>query len=70
MSSDAPASSASPAADRPRFLHVVFLNGNQRWYQLDSHGWRLDSDHRTVVVGKGLGRKHIPLDNVEYYSPE
>lgn len=53
-----------------RFLHVVFLNGSQRWYELDEHGWKLDPDHRTVVLGKGLGRKHIPLDNVEYYRPE
>lgn len=52
-----------------RHLHVVFLNGSNRWYELDEGGWKLNEAARTLVIGKGLGRKHIPLDNVEYYSP-
>jgi hypothetical protein len=53
-----------------RFLHVVFLNGSDRWYELDTEGWRFDAMTRELVIGKGKGRKHVPLDNVEYYSPE
>lgn len=53
-----------------RFLHVVFLNGSERWYELDTEGWRFDAMTRELIIGKGKGRKHIPLDNVEYYSPE
>lgn len=53
-----------------KFLHVVFLNGSERWYELDAEGWRFDAMTRELVIGKGLGRKMIPLDNVEYYSPE
>lgn len=74
MRSVAPASSVSPASEVPtprkRFLHVVFLNGSQRWYEIDEHGWRFDAMTRELVIGKGFGRQHIPLDNVEYYSPE
>lgn len=55
---------------RKRFLHVVFLNGSERWYELDGEGWKLDVMSRLIRIGKGLGRKNIPLDNVEYYSPE
>lgn len=53
-----------------RFLHVVFINGSNRWYEIDTTGWKLDAMTRELIVGKGVGRKHIPLDNVEYYSPE
>lgn len=53
-----------------KHLHVVFLNGSERWYSLDEHGWRLLPSDRMLRIGKGVGRKMIPLDNVEYYSPE
>jgi hypothetical protein len=33
-------------------------------------GWRFDTNHRELVIGKGMGRTHVPLDNVAYYSPE
>ena len=55
---------------RRRFLHVVFLNGSERWYELNAEGWRFDAMTREIVIGKGVGRQHVPLDNVEYYSPE
>lgn len=32
--------------------------------------WRLDCQHRELIIGKGMGRIHVPLDNVLYYSPE
>jgi hypothetical protein len=48
----------------------MFLNGSERWYGIDEHGWRFDAMTRELVLGKGFARKHIPLDNVEYYSPE
>jgi hypothetical protein len=48
----------------------MFLNGSERWYEIDEHGWRFDTMTRELVLGKGFARKHIPLDNVEYYSPE
>lgn len=62
--------SAEVPTPKKRFLHVVFLNGSERWYQIDEHGWRFDAMTRELVLGKGNGRKHVPLDNVEYYSPE
>lgn len=33
-------------------------------------GWRIDTQHREIIIGKGMGRIHVPLDNVMYYSPE
>lgn len=64
-----PLATVDPSPQR-RFLQVMFLNGSPRWYELDEHGWRLDVMSRELVIGKGLGRQHIPLDNVEYYRPE
>lgn len=32
--------------------------------------WRMDQQHRELVIGRGMGRIHVPLDNVLYYSPE
>jgi hypothetical protein len=39
------------------------------YFQVDT-SWRLDQQHRELVIGKGMGRIHVPLDNVLYYSPE
>lgn len=49
-------------------LHVVFLNGSQRWYPT-THGWKVDEAERTLKIGVGLGRKVLPLENIEYFSP-
>lgn len=67
---DLPSIQVQDPKPRRRFLHVVFLNGSERWYELDTEGWRFDAMTRELVIGKGVGRKHIPLDNIEYYSPE
>lgn len=31
-------------------------------------GWRIDTDIRHLVIGRGMGRIMIPLDNVESYE--
>lgn len=36
----------------------------------EKQGWRIDTQHRQIIIGKDMGRIHIPLDNVLYYSPE
>lgn len=41
------------------------------YYQIPAdQGWRIDTLHRQIVVGKGLPRTMIPLDNVLSYSIE
>jgi hypothetical protein len=35
-----------------------------------NQGWRIDTQHREIIIGTGMGRIHVPLDNVMYYSPE
>lgn len=45
--------------DRPNYFTVP-----------DGESWRFDTQHREIVIGKGMGRIHVPLDNVTHYSPE
>jgi hypothetical protein len=45
--------------DLPSYFQVV-----------SNQGWRLDCQHRELIIGSGMGRIHVPLDNVLYYSPE
>jgi hypothetical protein len=33
-------------------------------------GWRIDTLHRQLVIGKGMGRVMVPFDNVSHYSVE
>jgi hypothetical protein len=32
--------------------------------------WRVCTERRELIIGKGMNRIHIPLDNVAHYSPE
>lgn len=40
------------------------------YYSIPSSGWRIDLETRHIVLGKGLPRKYIPLDNVLSYDIE
>jgi hypothetical protein len=40
------------------------------FYTVPPTGWRIDCDTRHLVIGKGLPRKMIPLDNVLSYDIE
>ena len=52
---------------------VVWHRGTHQpaYYQVSQdQGWRVDCDTRHLVIGKGLPRKMIPLDNVLSYDIE
>lgn len=64
---------STPAKPKPNRvqIHVTLLDGTQRWYPVgDGEGWKIDSTSRCLIIGKGLGRTYVPLDNVDCFSPE
>lgn len=52
-------------------LSVLFLDNQRNWYQLgEGRGWRIDPVHRAIVIGRGIERIIIPLDNVRLFEFE
>jgi hypothetical protein len=52
---------------------VVWHRGESspRYFKVPKgQGWRVDTAHRQLVVGVGLPRTIIPLDNVLWYEVE
>lgn len=51
---------------------VVWHRGESKpnYYTVPKSGWRVDTTHRQIVIGHGLPRVMIPLDNVLSYSLE
>lgn len=51
---------------------VVWHRGSHTaaYYTVPETGWRIDCETRHLVLGKGLPRKLIPLDNVLSYDIE
>lgn len=72
----APGESWTPRGHETTFpchvhVRVTYRDGTDAYYPVpDDQGWRIDPRTREVVIGKGLGRTHIPLDVVWSYSPE
>lgn len=58
----------------PKHVQLVVLRGDgtYRYYPMDKHpgGWRIDPTDRTLIIGKGMGRIIIPLETIDYFSPE
>lgn len=57
----------------PRVQLVVWHRGTHlpTYYTIPpGQGWRIDCDTRHLVIGRGLPRKHVPLDNVLSYDIE
>jgi hypothetical protein len=52
-------------------LVVMYSDDTTRYFPVEIEtGWRVDTTHRQLVVGKGLTRTMIPFDTVRYYSIE
>lgn len=55
-------------------LVVQLLNGTTRYYPLTEGDqrkyWKIDPTYRTLVIGKGVGRMILPLENIESISPQ
>lgn len=52
-------------------VRVTYRDGTDAYYPVPAdEGWTINTVRREVVIGKGLGRIHVPLDVVWSYSPE
>lgn len=50
---------------------VSYFNGTYRYYPVPpEQGWKLDTMNRCLVIGRGVPRTWIPLDNVASYIIE
>jgi hypothetical protein len=65
--------SPTPAVRAIKRIQIVVLhNDNVNTFHPvpEGEGWKIDPPSRTLQIGKGVGRVHVPLDNVRYYSPQ
>lgn len=56
---------------KPKRVQIVvaFTDGELGYFPVDNdQGWKVRRGE--IVVGKGLGRTHIPLSGVKYYMPQ
>lgn len=53
-------------------LVVLRNDGTYRYYPMNKYpgGWHIDTTYRTLIIGKGMGRRIIPLETIDYFSPE
>lgn len=49
-------------------LIVNYRDNSTGYYPLKQRGWRIDTAHRQLVIGRGLHRVMIPFDNVWSYT--
>lgn len=50
-------------------LTVSYLNGQTR-HHAATPGWSIDASTRCLVIGRGLPRTYIPLDQVDSFTVE
>jgi hypothetical protein len=51
-------------------LVVSYFNGQTGYYTVPDSGWKVEPSNRQIIIGKGVPRKFIPLDNVACYDIE
>lgn len=50
-------------------IQVTYMSHQQGYFPIDpDEGWRVDPASRCLVVGHGVPRIHVPLDNVMYFT--
>jgi hypothetical protein len=50
-------------------IAVTYNTHQQAFFPIDpGEGWRVDPASRTLVVGHGVPRIHVPLDNVMFFT--
>jgi len=55
----------------PVQLIVVHMDDTRSYHPVSlRRGWKICPTRREIIVGGGLPRTHIPLDNVKYYNIE
>ncbi len=50
-------------------LVVTYTDHTIRYYPAE-RGWRIDTPHRCIIIGRGLPRVYIPLDQVRSFEVE
>lgn len=51
------------------YLVITFKDGQEASFKLDSNrGWRIATESRQIIIGRGVPRTMVPLDNVLYYE--
>jgi hypothetical protein len=48
-------------------LEVIYMDHSMLYYPV-AEGWKIDPAQRVIVVGRGVPRTMIPLDNVRAFS--
>lgn len=57
-------------ADRLQLV-VTYSDHQIMYFPISAdQGWRVSTEHRQIVIGRGVPRTMIPLDSVLYYSIE
>jgi hypothetical protein len=52
-------------------LVVQYFNGQRGYYSIpEGQGWKVLTESRQIVVGRGVPRTFIPLDSVMCYTVE
>lgn len=48
-------------------LHLVVTYNDHQigFYPVNEEGWKIDSAKRCIVIGRGVPRTLVPLDNVQ-----
>lgn len=50
-------------------LAFTYANGETMYHPVPSgQGWRIDTTHRAVIIGKGVPRTIVPLDGVLHFE--
>lgn len=51
-------------------IHVVFFSDVEDFIPVpEGEGWKIDACRRLLIVGKGLGRVMVPLENIRHFGP-
>lgn len=49
---------------------VEYLDHSRCYFRVDDVGWRFDATLRQLIIGRGVPRQQVPLDNVRHYTIE
>ena len=64
-----PEQHSRPELDTRVHLVVTYNDHTVNYFPVEG-GWKIDNPHRCLVVGRGLPRTYIPLDQVRSFNVE
>lgn len=52
------------------YLRVIYHNDHSDMIPVPAgEGWKIDACRRLLIVGKGIGRVMVPLENIRHFGP-